>query len=381
MAPVSSSIAAPAPQSRAPGRIALALLPLAFGLAQPLGAAPVLPAPADPARALAVEVVEAKRAPSLLRLAATGTVEAADVLAIAFPTGGRVLALHADIGDRVKRGALLAELDPVQASAALRAAEAQLSAAEASLLQSNSAYERAQGLIERGATTRASLERAEQEWRGAQAQLDEAKAGRDKALQALNDTRILAPGDGVVTARSGEVGQVTGAGQALFRIAADGPREAQFHLPALPGLEEKLGETLEIRSLDGTRDATRFTAVISEISPLVDTETGTIAIRARLEGAGAGLGLGTPLGTALQLDGPPVVSLPAAALISDLGAPAVWVIDPATAKVSLTRVGVARFTSDRVEIDQGLEDGLLVAGAGAQLLFPGRSVIAAEVSP
>ena len=351
---------------------------IAFALALPLGAAPPLPAPEDPAKALAVEVVEAKRAPSLLRLEATGIVEAADVLSIAFPTGGRVLALHADLGDRVRRGELLAELDPVQASAALRAAEAQLLAAQANFLQANSTYERAQGLIERGATTRASLERAEQEWRAAEAQRDEAQAGRDKAMQALADTRILAPGNGVVTARSGEAGQVTGAGQPLFRIALDGPREALFHLPALPGLEGKLGQKLKIRALEGDAHAEAFEAVISEVSPLVATNTGTIAVRARLEGAGADLGLGTPIGTALQLEGPPVMSLPAAALISDRGAPAVWVIDPTKAVVSLVPVRIARFTSDRVEIAEGLSEGMLVAGAGAQLLFPGRRVIAVE---
>lgn len=337
--------------------------------------------------ALTVELTLAKLQPSRIVLNTTGTIEAAELVSIAFQTSGRIAALHVETGDSVRQGEVLASIDPTQAEATSRAAQAQLDAAVATLTQAGTAFDRAKGLLERGATTRATLDTAEQQWRAATAQRDEAMAQLAKARQAVADTMIHAPASGIITARNGEIGQVVAAGQAIYSLARDGMREAQLYVPELPELSQAQGQSLQISTLASTGlEGTvleglgrTFTAHITEIAPLVDSATGTIALRAAIEADPETLSLGTPVTASLDMAGPPSVALPAAALVTRLGKAAVWIVtpdpaDPTQGDVALREVVVSRFTSDTVELSSGVEDGEWVASAGAHLLFETRKV-------
>lgn len=327
--------------------------------------------------ALTVDLTLAKLQPSRIVLNTTGTIEAAEQVSIAFQASGRIAALHVETGDSVRQGDLLASIDPTQAEAASRAAQAQLDAAIATLTQAGTAFDRAKGLLERGATTRATLDTAEQQLRAATAQRDEAMAQLAKARQAVEDTMIHAPASGIITARNGEVGQVVAAGQAIYSLARDGMREAQLYVPDLPELSQAQGQSLQVSTLEGTGRS--FTAHITEIAPLVDSATGTIALRAAIDADPETLSLGTALAASLDMAGPPSISLPAAALVTHLGKAAVWIVtpdpaNPAQGDVALREVVVSRFTSDTVELSSGVQDGEWVASAGAHLLFDTRKV-------
>lgn len=349
--------------------------------------------------ALTVELSLAKLQPSRIVLNTTGTIEAAELVSIAFQASGRIAALHVETGDSVRQGDLLASIDPTQAEAASRAAQAQLDAALATLTQAGTAFDRAKGLLERGATTRATLDTAEQQLRTATAQRDEAMAQLAKARQAVEYTMIHAPASGIITARNGEIGQVVAAGQAIYSLARDGMREAQLYVPELPELSQAQGQSLQISTLAGTGlegtglegtglegTGRTFTAHITEIAPLVDSATGTIALRAAIDADPEALSLGTPVAASLDMAGPPSVALPATALVTHLGKAAVWIVtpdpaDPAQGDVALREVVVGRFTSDTVELSSGVEDGEWVASAGAHLLFATRKVRLPADSP
>lgn len=354
--------------------------PVLIGLATSLWAADISRA----SEALTVELTQARLQPSRILLNTTGTIEAAELVSIAFQTSGRIAALHVETGDRVTQGDLLASIDPTQAEAASRAAQAQLDAALANLTQAGTAFDRAKGLLERGATTRATLDTAEQQLRAATAQRDEATAQLAKARQAVEDTMIHAPASGIITAREGESGQVVAAGQAIYSLARDGAREAQLYVPQLPELAQAQGQSLQISTLEGS--SRTFTAHITEIAPLVDSATGTIALRATIDADPASLSLGTPVTASLDIAGPASVALPAAALVTHLGQAAVWVVspdaaDPAQGDIALREVVISRFTSDTIELSSGVEDGEWVAGAGAHLLFDGRKVRLPQDTP
>jgi RND family efflux transporter MFP subunit len=327
---------------------------------------------------LPVEAVIASYKPSVAVLDLTGTIEASDVVPVAFKSPGRITTLHVDVGARVKQGDVLAELDPTQPNAAIGAASAQFSAATAQLTQAQSVYDRLSGLVTRGATTRASLDNAEQELMAARASQDEAEAQLAKARQALTDSKLRAPVDGIVTARSAEQGQVAGAGQTLLTIAHDGIREAQFYVPAMSQLDDEIGTTIEIMPLEQGGEG--FPAKISEIAPLVNSSTGTISLRARIDAAPETFGLGTPIKSRVEISSEPSILLPAASLVTHDGNSAVWVIDKESNRVAIRNVEIARFNSETIEVRTGLQEGELVAGAGAYLLFPNREVAPQEVS-
>jgi RND family efflux transporter MFP subunit len=349
------------------------LAPASLALASCLAAAPAHAE--DP---LPVEVVIAHTAPVIKDFALAGTLEATDSYPASFRDGGRVIALSADVGDRVAKGTVLAQLDPTQAEGALRAAEAGLRGAEAALLQAGLARDRAQGLLSRGSGTQAELDAATETWLGAQAQRDQAAAALSKARRAVDDTTLRAVEASIVTARDAEPGQVVGAGQAVLQLAVATGREAVFLAPDGIDLESYLGETLSLSPID--QPDLSFTAVLTEVSPIV-AQNGTVRVKAQVAAdAPADLPIGTAvLGHANFTNGPRIV-LPWTALTATASGPAVWVLD-AAGDVRLTPVEVSGYADQTIEISGGLAEGAQVVAAGSQMLYPGRAVVAAQVQP
>ena len=84
--------------------------------------------------------------------------------------------------------------------------------------------------------------------------------------------------------------------------------------------------------------------------------------------------LGTPVNARVHFGGEGGIVLPASALTSADGAPAVWVVDPDAKTVALRPIGVARFDPASVAVSDGLAVGEIVVTAGVQALRPGQQV-------
>ena len=348
-----------------------------------IGSAGILVYLAVPLRAetpLKVELQQARLGTDLLWTELTGTLEAPETFAVAFRSSGRISQITVEVGEALSEGEVLARLDAVQAEAALRSAQAALAAARADLVQAEQRRDRTVALLARGAGTNAEVEAAQAELIAAEASRDQAAAQLASAEQGLEDTEIRAPFSGIVTARSAEPGQVVGAAQAVLTIAPKGRREAVFYAPNAPAIDPLVGKTVEITLLDDP--STVFFAEVTEVSPLADARTGTVVVRARIDSdkAAAGTLLGAPVSSKIALELPEVVILPWSALVVQHGAPAVWVVDEASGRVSLRPVTIARYTTERLELEDGVAPGEWVVGAGAHLLYPGRVVTAGEVS-
>ena len=102
---------------------------------------------------------------------------AQDEVSLAFRIDGRMLERPVNIGDQVKPGQVVARLDPQNEQNALRSAQANLSAAQAQLTQARSTFERQQRLLEKGYTTRAQFEQAQQGLQSAVAQVMPGRRG------------------------------------------------------------------------------------------------------------------------------------------------------------------------------------------------------------
>lgn len=335
-------------------------------------------APAFADQALTVEIVTVVKRRAEISYELTGTIEATHSVPVSFRNGGRIVALAADVGDKVVAGRILASVDDAQARAVEQAAMAQLAAAEAGLTQARLARDRVAELLARGASTRTELLGAEQALLAATASRDQVLAQLKTARQAVADTVITAPFDGIVTERTAEPGQVTGAAQAVLTIAPDKEREAVFHAPNHRLLGTLLGDRLVLVPIDDP--GRELTAVVSDISPLADIQTGTVIVKMRLEPGASEPGFGEPVTSQVTVQSEPVFSVPWSALVAGGAKPAVWAVDSATGAVILTEVEVARYGTTTVDIAVGLEDGDQIVGAGSQLLYPGRIVQAAGES-
>jgi HlyD family secretion protein len=169
---------------------------------------------------------------------ATGTLGAVTTVQVGSQVSGTIRSLHADFNSRVRKGQVIARLDPSlmqaqvdQAAATITRLEADETAARVALADAQVKLTRAQALSEQGLIPRADLDTAESAVRQAEAALQGAQAQTVQARAALNQNRvnlshtvITAPVDGIVISRNVDVGQTVAASMSaptLFVIAKD----------------------------------------------------------------------------------------------------------------------------------------------------------------
>jgi len=147
-----------------------------------------------------------------------GTLAAEHSAELGFKVGGRLARVNVSVGDRVRAGAVLAELDVAEAAAQASASEAQMRATEASLAMAEDAERRTLPLVQNGSFAEASGVQASSQRALAVAQRDAARAQLDLARAALGNHRLLAPFAGTVTRAPSGIGAVVAPGQTLFEV-------------------------------------------------------------------------------------------------------------------------------------------------------------------
>ena len=308
--------------------------------------------------------------------AVTGEVQARNQTALAFRVGGRVAERSVDVGDRVAEGEVLARLDPREQQADLAASQAGVEAAQAQLDQANSEFARQDALYRQGLTTRSVFEQAQEAVRTAQASLDAAQAQQATSADALSYTQLRATGPGVVTARDIEVGQVVQAAETAFSVAEDGPRDAVFHVYERILFERP--QTDHIALSLATDPSVSTTGSIREISPAVDTTTGTVRVKVGIDDVPDRMNLGSAVVGQALLPGTRGVIVPWSALASDAGQPAVWVVDIDTGTTELRPVRIQAYETGRIILAGGVDAGEAVVVDGTKFLRPGEKVSVIE---
>ncbi|KAA0969352.1 efflux RND transporter periplasmic adaptor subunit [Aureimonas fodinaquatilis] len=302
----------------------------------------------------------------------TGEVQARVQTELAFRVAGRVIERLADIGDRVENGQVLARLDAREQHADLAAARAGVEASQAQLDQSNSEYSRQQTLFEQGLTTRTIFEQAQEAVRTARASLDAAEAQQATAEEGLAYTELKATAPGVLTARSIEVGQVVQAAEAAFSLAENGPRDAVFQVFESLLFEKPENETIELSLVSAPEVVAA--GRIREISPAVDTQSGTVRVKVAIDQTPARMTLGSAVIGRAPRAAQEALILPWSSLASDAGYSAVWVVDPQTERTALRRVDILAYETGRIILSNGLTPGELVVIDGGKFLRPDEKV-------
>ncbi|MGB5147701.1 MAG: efflux RND transporter periplasmic adaptor subunit [Porticoccaceae bacterium] len=306
-----------------------------------------------------------------------GAVRARVEADLAFRVSGKIVSRAIDVGTQVRRGAVLAVLDPQDARLNLAAAEAALAAAEADLWIAQSEHKRSVELRARGFISESAVDKEKSTAMLARARRDQARAELDLARNQSQYTELKADTAGVVTAVMAEVGNVVGAGQPVARVAADGGREVLIQVPEgrAPALRAARHISVVLYA-DATK---RYAGKIREISPQADAQTRTQAVRVTIVGADAAVQLGATatvyVGGSAESDS---FRVPATALGSTEAHQAVvW-------RVEAARDGGLSAQPVAVEIREYLDDAVIVAGelqtsdrlisAGVNLLVPGMAI-------
>ena len=327
-------------------------------------------APAVAARpALSVTTTQPQRSTLPLKIAANGNIAAWQEAIIGTEANGlRLAEVRVNVGDTVKRGQVLATFAPDMMQADVAQIRATVAEAEAALAEAAVNAKRARELQASGALSDQQINQYLTAERTAQARLDAQRAQANVQALRLRQTQVLAPDDGVISARSATVGAVLPAGAELFRMIRQGRLEWRAEVAAADLARLKPGQIVsvtpsggepiagKVRMLAPTVDAaTRNGIVFVDLAPSHFARAGMFA-RGEFD-IGTGQGLTLPQSAVLLRDG--------FAYVLRVGA---------DFKVSETKVTVGRRVGERIEISGGLDANARVVASGGGFLSDGDTV-------
>jgi len=301
-----------------------------------------------------------------------GQIRARTETDLAFRIGGKIVAKLVNSGEHVKKGQLLARLDPSDTSLDINAKQAQLAAAESDLAQQQLNLQRYQQLLAKQFISQAQVDSQLNGVNAARAKRDEARAQLAASRNQGSYTQLLADADGIVSQMLAEPGQVVAAGQAVARLAHDGEREAAIQVPenALQQVRQQAQFTVSLWA-----GKQQFHGKLRELAGDADAATRTYAARISLPDASA-LALGQtatvtlPAATTQQQS----LRLPLTALLDEQGKHYVWVVNDKDLRVIRRPVSVVSIDSNSATLQGSIQPGEKVVSAGVHLLHDKQRV-------
>ena len=360
-----------------------------------------------PAKAVRVETV---RQESVRRAVdVVGTLAPMDQVTISSEADGKVSRILADLGDRVKAGQVLIQIDSEkqqytfeQQQAALARALAQYGAtdpehlpeiertpdamrANSDLVQATQAFNRATELFKRNLVSQQALDDAQaalqskraiynsalQTGKNLRASIQASQAAMKLADRQLRDTQIRAPFDGFVEKRLVNLGELVKTQTPVIAIVRLDPLKVTAEIPEKMGPWIHTGETVKLQ-VDAYPGRT-FDGRVSRISPAVNTSTRAFPFEALVPNADATLKPGTFARVHIEsskID--TVLTLPYSALQYRYGVNRVYVVEGD--KLAMRELSVGERVGDRIEILGGVKAGERVAVTDVDTLNDGAAV-------
>ena len=329
------------------------------------------PAPAKPALSVAVATPERVALPTTV--AATGNVAAWQEAVIGSEANGwRLAEVRVNVGDRVRRGQVLATFAAALPQADLAAVRAQVAEAEALLADARANAERARGLAASGALSAQQINQYLTAESTAAARLEALRASAKVQELRLAQAQVLAPDDGVISSRSATVGAVVGAGQELFRLIRGGRLEWRAEVAADDLAKLAPGQRVRVQPAGGAAVEGR----VRMVGPTVDPATRNGLVYVDLPRPGAARAGMFARGD-FELGSTPALTLPAGAVLLRDGFAWVFKVG-ADGRVEQAKVTVGRRSGERVEITGGLDAAARVVASGGSFLADGDLVRVVE---
>ena len=294
---------------------------------------------------------------------------------LAFRTLGQVITRNVQVGDIVKQGDVLMELDPLALQFALRGAKADLRSANAQFDNAQAVEKRKQILVSSNSTSQAELDLAQQGLISAQANVDKAQASLDKVEQQLGYATLKADFDGVITASTADVGQTVAAGMTVLTLARLDQRDAIVDVPQALLAPVKSTPEIDVDLQLDPKVTARGT--LREISPQADPTTRTYRIKIAIDSAPEAFRLGSVVTVRFSTnDGLEVIRLPKSSIFQKDGKDYVWLIDKAGQKIAMREIKVdpKTMTLPLVRVLSGVERGDRVVAAGVDDLKDGQTI-------
>ncbi|GLP95206.1 efflux RND transporter periplasmic adaptor subunit [Paraferrimonas sedimenticola] len=296
-----------------------------------------------------------------------GTIDASQRATLSFRVKGTLNEIGVKEGDVVKKGDLLASLDPTDLQIVLNDAQATFDRADAD-------FRRAEELIKDNFISRTDFDRLRADRKSASAALKQAKTN-------LGYTKLYAPFDGTIARRYVENFELVQAQQEIFSFSNTNQVEVKVNVPErLVLFANKEDVSLEaLASFDNAPDK-EFPLTMKEFAAKADPQTQTFEVTFLMDqpesievlpGMTASVQIEAEMvGVASEAYLIPITAVIAKADMK----PRVWIVDPSTNKVSSKEVEIGDMVDDKIRVLQGLEPGDQVVTAGASFLIDRQEV-------
>ena len=284
----------------------------------------------------------------------------------------RITEVRVQVGDTVRKGQVLARIASDTVASELAEAQASVAELEASAAEARANAARAKELKEKGFYSSQLNTQYQTAEHTALARLAAARARQQAAGLKMDKTAVLAPDDGVISARSATVGSLTQPGQELFRLIRGGRLEWRAEVPSADLGKVKAGMVATLTAPGGEV----VKGAVRAVAPSVDPQTRSGLIYVDLPASGA-VRAGMFARGEFQLAQSPALTLPQSALVLREGFAYVFRLE-GEGRVAQTKVELGRRLGERVEIVSGLDAAARVVESGAGFLADGDAVKVVE---
>jgi RND family efflux transporter MFP subunit len=327
--------------------------------------------PATAARpALTVTVVKPSRVEWQTRLDADGSVAAWQEVSISPEVGGfRIADVLVNVGDRVRKGQVLATLSTTSVANDLAQQTAALAEARAALADASANAARARQLQGSGAISAQQISQYLTAEQTARSRVQAAEARIKSEQLRMSQTSVIAPDDGVVSVRAATAGALAQVGEELFRLIRQGRLEWRADVPGhdLFRLREK--QPVELAMPDGSV----VTGTVRTIAPTIDPQTRKGIVYVDIGGVDGALRAGMFARGRFDLGRSAALTVPASSVLVRDGFSYLFKVGNDN-RVALAKIETGRREGDRIEVTQGLKPDETVVESGVGFLADGDLV-------
>ncbi|MBN2012857.1 efflux RND transporter periplasmic adaptor subunit [candidate division KSB1 bacterium] len=299
---------------------------------------------------------------------------------LSFKVPGTVQKVAVLVGDNVKRGQLLAQLDAKDYQLQVQQMEAAISQAQAQARNASANYDRVRALYELNNASRADLDGARTTYESAEAGQKAAEKQLEMAKLQLSYTRLLSPVDGAIASVSVEVNENVNAGQPIAMLTSGNELEVRLSIP-----EVLIAQITEGDNVDVTFDAIpnrSFSGKVLEVGVATTGMGTTFPVTVRLNKSDSEIRPGMAANVAFNFkssDARERFYIPSQAVLEDRQGRFVFTVIPIPDEdgygtIERKEVKVGELTASGIEIFEGLDDGDLVVTAGVSSIHKGLKV-------
>ncbi|MEM6262063.1 MAG: efflux RND transporter periplasmic adaptor subunit [Bacteroidota bacterium] len=310
----------------------------------------------------------------------SGSAQTDMVVNLSFRSSGIITEFNMKLGQKVRKGTLLAKLDNVQARLSYESSLASLNSAKSQMNTAKLNLDRIRELYEKGSSSLSDYENAKNGYRTALAGYESAKRSVDIQNEQVKYGYLYAPENGVIASVNAELDENVGAGQLIAVLNAGNTMEIAIGLPEtfINKVEKGMKVNIKFAALNGQD----FQGRVSEVSPAVNQGTATYPVKVEVLNATSDIKSGMAANVTFdfaekKLTASNSLIIPAKAVGEDSKGNFVFLVEQqegSTAIIKKHHIEVGPLTSQGFEVKQGLQEGQKIATAGLQTLLDGQEV-------